>query len=360
MAGNAFGRYDPDRVPIPAPGPVTAPNPRWSGWRLGRLAVAVLAGLLAVLGVTSVAAADPDENHDQALVQALEIAARGYYEAQAVLAASQQRQAEIEQNLQVSEAALAQLTEQIGRVAAARYKGGSTGLFTGMLNGQASTRELLGGAAVGEYLLWRDDTYIREYRVLQEESEAQQELLQAELGIQQKQAQLFDEQKREAERALAAVGGMLTSGFVGPDQPAQPAPRNADGGLPWEGCTDADPTSGGCLSPRTVHMLYEAQAAGFTRYTACWRSGTWGEHPAGKACDFSAFTSGFPAQAAGGDDKAYGDSLASWAVANASALGVLYVIWYRQVWFPASGWRAYSGYGDAATEHTNHVHISMY
>jgi hypothetical protein len=63
---------------------------------------------------------------------------------------------------------------------------------------------------------------------------------------------------------------------------------------------------------------------------------------------------------ASGDDQVYGDQLASWATANADALGVLYVIWYRQVWFPGSGWRAYSGYGDPATEHTNHVHISMY
>jgi hypothetical protein len=360
MAGNAFARYDPDPVLIRPPGTVAAPSPRWSRSRLARFGLAVLAGLLASLVLSDVAAADPDENHDQTLLGALEAAARGYYESQAVLAASQQRQAEIEQNLQISEAALVQLTQRIGRVAAARYKGSSVGLFTGLLNGQASAPELLGGAAVGEYLLWKDDTYIRQYRVLKEESLAQRELLAAEVAIQTKQNQLFDQQKREAERALAAAGGMITAGFVGPDQPAQPALRNADGSLPWESCSDPDPTTSGCLTPRTVHMLYEAQAAGFNRYTACYRGGTWGEHPAGRACDFSAFPSGFPSYAAGGEDKAYGDALASWAVANANALGVLYVIWYRQVWFPGSGWRGYSGYGDAATEHTNHVHVSMY
>jgi hypothetical protein len=229
-----------------------------------------------------------------------------------------------------------------------------------MLTTDISTRDLLDGAAVGEYLLWRDDSYLHRYRQLQAESETQQALLASEVQIQQKQLELFDQKKRDAERALVAVGGMVTTGFVGPDQPAQPAPRNADGSLPWEDCSDDDPTTGGCLTPRTTHMLYEAQSAGFNRYTACFRNETWGEHPEGRACDFSVSPNGFENVAASGDNQAYGDQLASWATANAEALGVLYVIWYRQVWFPGSGWRAYSGYGDPATEHTNHVHVSMY
>ncbi|MBX6752535.1 MAG: hypothetical protein IRY85_23220, partial [Micromonosporaceae bacterium] len=208
--------------------------------------------------------------------------------------------------------------------------------------------------------LLRDDAYIRRYRLLVEESEKQRELLDAELAIQSKQLELLDQQKRDAERALAAVGGMVTTGFAGPATPAQPAPRNADGTLPWESCSDPDPTSGGCLTPRTYHMLNEARLAGFTRYVACWRSATWGEHPAGRACDFSATPSGFVAAPATGDAKDYGDRLAAWGVNNAQALGVLYVIWYRQIWMPGTGWRAYNSYGDPATEHTNHVHISMY
>lgn len=357
MAGRAYG-YRGEVRARPS-GPVAAPSAsrplRW----LGRLGVAVLAALVSVLGVAGVAAADPEENHERSLMEALQAAATGYYEAQAVLTASQQRYAEVQQNLQISQAALAQITEEIGKVAAARYQGSSVGLFTGMISGQADTETLLGGAAVGEYLLRRDDSLIREYRQLKEESERQQQLLDAELVIQQNQVALLDQQTREAERALAAVGGMVTSGFVAQTEPAMPAPRNADGTFPWENCSDDDPTSGGCLTPRTYHMLLMSQAAGFTRYTACWRSGTWGEHPAGRACDFSAFQSGFPSQAATGDDKAYGDQLAAWAVANAQALGVMYVIWYRQFWSPSTGWRGYSGYGSPADEHTNHVHISM-
>jgi hypothetical protein len=319
----------------------------------------VLAALLAVVGLPGVAVADPDGTQSQSLVEALEAAARGYYETQAVVNASKQRQAELERNLEVAQVALTQISASIGRVAAARYKGGSVGLFNGLISGQSSPAELLGGAAVGEFLLWRDDSYIHQYRVLLAESAEQQALLQDELAIQQKQFALLDQQKRDAERALAAVGGMVSAGYGGPAQPAQPALRNAGGSFDWESCSVDDPSTGGCLTPRTYHMLIEAQLSGFNNYVSCYRDGTWGEHPAGRACDFSAFPSGFPSVPADGENRAYGDALAAWAVANAEALGVLYVIWYQQIWFAGTGWRAYNSYGDPATEHTNHVHISM-
>jgi hypothetical protein len=120
-----------------------------------------------------------------------------------------------------------------------------------------------------------------------------------------------------------------------------------------------DPTTSGCLTPRTLHALQEARRAGFTRYTACFRSGSWGEHPLGRACDFAAYPSGFVDAAATGDNKAYGDRLAAWFLANASRLAVLYVIWFRQIWLPSSGWRTYHGDGTPAGDHVNHVHPSL-
>jgi len=106
------------------------------------------------------------------------------------------------------------------------------------------------------------------------------------------------------------------------------------------------------------HALTEARLAGFTRFTACWRVQDSGEHPKGRACDFSATQNGFGGVAAGAD-KAYGTRLAAWCMANADALGVLYVIWFRQIWMPGVGWRAYFGSGDPSAEHTNHVHLSV-
>ncbi len=324
------------------------------------MVAAVVAVFLVIVGSPAAAQADPgDEAHKQELIEKLTAAARGYYDTRAILAASQQRQAEITTKLQASQAGLAVLVEQVGQVASARYKGSSVGLISGLITGRADPQQLLQGAAVADYLVWRDDTYLRLYRQTKEESERQQALLTAELEIQSKQLAALDAQKREAEKALATVGGLVTAGYGGPVQPAQPAPRNADGSFSWEGCSVNDPTTGGCLSPRMFHALTEARLVGFTHYVSCWRAGSWGEHPAGRACDFSAFEHNFGPGAASGAERDYGNRLAAWAVQNANALGVLYVIWYRQIWFPNSGWRSYSGYGDPSSEHTNHVHISM-
>jgi hypothetical protein len=330
------------------------------------LALAALAALLCVLAVSGPAIAapapeDPDGDTPQSLVEALEQVAQGYYDVQAVLASSRQREKEIKASLDVAQAGLDRIAGKIGRVASARFKGGSVGLINGLIDGQVATGDLLGGAAVSEYLLWRDDSYIREFRVIKQDAEEQQRLLTAELEIQSKQIQLLDQQKREAEKALAAVGGLPTAGLEGPARPAQPAPRNSGGGFSAERCSLNDPTTGGCLTARTYHMLIEARFADFTRFVSCYRSGTFGEHPRGRACDFSVYTSGgFQARVASGEAREYGNNLARWAVGNASALGVLYVIWYRQIWTPATGWHWYSGSGgDPASDHTNHVHISM-
>ena len=83
------------------------------------------------------------------------------------------------------------------------------------------------------------------------------------------------------------------------------------------------------------------------------------EHPKGRACDFSTQYQGFGGVATG-EARLYGNNLAAFLVRNADRLGVLYVIWYKQVWFPATGWRTYTlAAGDPSSDHTNHVHLSV-
>lgn len=53
--------------------------------------------------------------------------------------------------------------------------------------------------------------------------------------------------------------------------------------------------------------------------------------------------------------KNVGDRLADYAVANYKALGIKYVIWWRQIWTPGKGWKPYSG----PSPHTDHVHVSF-
>jgi len=338
--------------------------PSRSRGRLFGVLVAVVAALLSVLALPGVASADPgpDGSTPQSLTDTLEAAARGYYDAQAVVTASQQRQAQLQQSLDLANAQLAVLSGQIAKVAAARYMGSSVGLYNAMISGQDDKQVLLDGAAVGDYLLWRDDAYIHAYRTLQQDSEQQQKQINDELAIQTSQLQIADQKKRDAEKALAQVGGMVSAGYGGPAVAAQPAPRNADGSFPYDPQSIEDPTHAGAfITSRTYHMLTEAELAGFNRHVNCWRYDTFGEHPLGRACDFSVFPNpDFVSEVASGDNKDYGNRLAAWATANANALGLLYVIWFGQIWFPGEGWVTYNQYGDPATEHKNHVHISVY
>jgi hypothetical protein len=141
---------------------------------------------------------------------------------------------------------------------------------------------------------------------------------------------------------------------------AAPAPRNPDGSWPEETCSiRPDPTTGsGCITPRLLHLVQQATAAGFGE-PGCYRVDDHGEHPRGRACDWM-MTSGGEAT---GTQKTRGDAMATWAAANADSLGITYVIWYRMIWTVAEGWHAYNnpwGGNDPSGWHTNHVHISVY
>jgi hypothetical protein len=119
--------------------------------------------------------------------------------------------------------------------------------------------------------------------------------------------------------------------------------------------------TGGSITPRTAHAMVQAQAAGFTRFVSCYRSlEDGGEHPRGRACDFSVSPNGGFGGDATGEAFDYGNNLAAFFIFNADRLGILYVIWYQKIWLPGSGWRSYSGCCDASSKHTNHVHLSMY
>lgn len=141
---------------------------------------------------------------------------------------------------------------------------------------------------------------------------------------------------------------------------ADPAPRNPDGSWPTEACTIApDPTTGsGCITPRLAHLVTQSTTAGYPK-PGCYRPGHRGEHPKGRACDWMMTSGG----AATGSQKHTGDQMATWAVANADALGIMYVIWYREIWTRSDGWHAYSnpwGGNNPSGWHTNHIHISVY
>lgn len=66
------------------------------------------------------------------------------------------------------------------------------------------------------------------------------------------------------------------------------------------------------------------------------------DHPKGLALDFMTFS------------KSKGDALSAFLIANASRLGITYVIWWGKIWQNGQ-WKTYSG----PSPHIDHVHASF-
>lgn len=301
----------------------------------------------------------PNEGGSKSLRDVLEAASKGHIEAKAKLDNSKKRQTELTAQLDSVQQRLTELTDEVGLMAAESYRLGRLTSVTMLLN-SASPENMFERAAGLEVLAQREGRNLRDLAEAHEQAARAKAAIDNEVLEQEKQVTIMARKKQDAERALAAVSSGPSGGVVSANSPAAaPAARNSDGSWPAESCNVDDPTTSGCITPRTLHAMNQAKAAGFTRFVSCFRTGDNGEHPKGRACDFSAESDGFKERAATGDNKTYGDNLAGYFVNNADRLGVLYVIWYRQIWMPGTGWRAYNGGGSPAGDHTNHVHLSM-
>jgi len=293
------------------------------------------------------------------LREVLEAAGRSYIEARTAAANSNLRHERLVTELGGIERRIGELTPEVGQIAANAYRTGRLRPVM-VLVGSDSPDDYLRRAEALDQMALRDNSRLHELRKARDWATRAKVAIDAELAERKKQLSIMTVRKREAERALALVGGESTGGWVDASSPvARPAPRDSNGSWPRQSCNRKDPTTSGCVTPRLLHALTETQRAGFTRYVACYRPGGPYEHPKGRACDFSAQRKGFGGDAKG-DDRIYGNNLAAFLVRNADRLGILYVIWYRQIWFPATGWRKYSAaHGDPSSDHTNHVHLSM-
>jgi hypothetical protein len=318
------------------------------------MAVAAIAAIAAVLvgsvPGTAFAQETDDEGGTRSLREKLDAAAGKYQDAKGALEKSEERELDLVLELEDLEKKRKRLVKEVQHTAAAAYRSGRN---------SSSPDTFLERVVTIEVIAQRENDSLTELKQVTEDLERRQGQIAEEIAIQQKEVKKLREAKDEAEQALFAIGGGSSGSFEPfPAEDAEPAPRNQDGWLPSESCSEPDPTTSGCLSPRMLHAYEEARLFGFTRYTSCFRNGDFGEHPTGRACDFAAQVSGFGG-AAQGTDKAYGDRLASFFVHNADALGVQYVIWYREIYIGGS-WSTYSGVcGDPSCDHTNHVHVSV-
>jgi hypothetical protein len=302
----------------------------------------------------------PDEQGDETtsnatLSDVLESSNRKFVQAKAAVAKSTKTQKTLSVEITIAEAKRDALEPEVNAIAAQQYRIGNVGAASFLLGSQGST-DFLAKAVSLEEINQLHDHKLRELTKAIDEVNAKKSALDAEVKAQQTSLAAMKKQKEAADKALSLVGGKsLTAGYVdATSRTATAAPRNSDGGFSAERCSQDDPTTGGCVTSRTLHMYKEVKKAGFNRFVGCHRNGGPFEHPKGRACDWSLQKSGF-SNAHNADMRKYGNDLMAFLVRNAEKLGIYYVIWYAQIWFPASGWRSYSG----ASEHKDHVHVSM-
>ncbi|GAA2491652.1 coiled-coil domain-containing protein [Winogradskya humida] len=304
-------------------------------------------------GSDSSTADDGDDNPQ--LNDLLDSTGRRYLDAKAAVAKSTKTQLDLSLKVKSAEAKRDALLPEVGAVAAQQYRTGGVSTMGFLLNSDSANAFLDKAVSLSEINALHDHK-LRELDAAIEEVATNKARLDQEVAAQKQNLASMQKQKESAEKALNLVGGdTVTGGFVtAKSKTASATPRNSDGSLPAESCSVNDPTTDGCITPRTYHMYKEVKKAGFNRFVGCHRNGGPFEHPKGRACDWSLQKSGF-APWHNQDTREYGNEVMAFLVRNADKLGILYVIWNRMIWFPATGWKNYHG----PSNHTDHVHVSM-
>lgn len=332
------------------------------------LALAPLVALSFLAAPASPASAEPDSGSsaspDEAageqgknllLDDVLESSNRRFVQAKAAVAKSTIAQKKLAAQIKVAESKRLALVPEVNAIAAQQYRTGHLGTVSYLLGSQGSN-DFLAKAVSLEEINAQQDRKLGELNKAIAEVNSKKAALDAEVRKQQNSLVAMKKQKEAADKALELVGGRtVTGGLVLAKSPvAAPAPRNSDGGFSAERCTVKDPTTGGCITARTFHLYKETKKAGFDRFVGCHRNGGPFEHPKGRACDWSLQDRGF-AVMHNQDMRRYGNDLMAFLVRNADRLGIYYVIWNKQIFFPASGWKSYHG----PSAHTDHVHVSL-
>ena len=224
---------------------------------------------------------------------------------------------------------LAAAHRQLARLAAASYMGGAADPAL-TLSTDGDPQQVLGRSAIIEYLAQQRDAREQELQLLTAAGKRAQQAAQAKMaGLRQMVAALVGQQQR-VKRLLAQF------------QPQSP-------------------TIGDSITPRMREVRDEIDRR-FGPFTdiGCYRPGNDGEHSLGRACDFM-LSSGGVMPTASSIQKGY--DIAAWAQANASRLGIMYIIYRQQIWdvrMASSGWVPMEDRGSITANHYDHVHISVF
>ncbi|MGV9387122.1 coiled-coil domain-containing protein [Nonomuraea sp. NPDC003707] len=244
------------------------------------------------------------------------------------------------ERLAAAEKALAAAEQRVGDLARMRYQNHDPSLPSVLMvqNG--------GGAALLEQLTAEQQALVQGVaKARDDKKKASDEAaaLATQIGVDAKDV---TEQRSEAEDVIDDIKKKLQDLVpLGPG-------RKSDGSWAPE-----LPSGSDNITARTRLMKAELAKNFKLPFTVgCFRSGSSGEHPLGRACDFMMSTGGTMPAAI---NNALGDRIADWALKNKGKLGVKYVIWKQRINM-GSGWRAMSDRGSVTENHYDHVHISMY
>jgi hypothetical protein len=224
---------------------------------------------------------------------------------------------------------LATAQQGVARVAAANYMTGAQDPTLAILGG-GDTQQLLREADTLEYLASQ-----RSYK--------EQELSQL-VTAEQRAGQTTEAKIADVRRLITALTGQRqkVAALIARFQPESPV-------------------IGDNITPRmrTVKDEVDRRFGPFVTI-GCYRAGSDGEHPLGRACDFMLSTGGVLPAA---DKQQLGYDVAAWAQANASRLGIMYIIYRQRIWdirMSSSGWVPMSDRGSITANHFDHVHISVF
>jgi hypothetical protein len=224
---------------------------------------------------------------------------------------------------------LAAAHRQLARLAAASYMGGAVDPAL-MLSTDGDPRQVLGRSAIIEYLAQQRDARVQELQQLTVAGKHAEQAAQDKVaGLRQMVVALVGQQQR-VKRLLA-----------------QFRPQS--------------PTIGDNITPRMREVRDEIDRRfGPFPDIGCYRPGNDGEHSLGRACDFM-LSSGGVMPTASAIQKGY--DIAAWAQANASRLGIMYIIYRQHIWdvrMASSGWVPMEDRGSITANHYDHVHISVF
>ena len=218
---------------------------------------------------------------------------------------------------------------RLARLATASYEGSAPDQALAFFAG-GDPQQVLGRSATIDYLAQQRDARDEQLHRLMVEGESARQAAQAKVA--------------ELQRMLASLAGQQdrVKHLL-----AQFRPQS--------------PTIGDSITPRMREVRDEVDRR-FGPFSAigCYRPGSDGEHPLGRACDFM-LSSGGVMPAASWIQHGY--DIAAWAQANASRLGIMYIIYRQRIWdvrMASSGWVPMENRGSITANHYDHVHISVF